>query len=168
MTRALTVPAPALAALRGAVLAAPDGELRLRDAGYAAGGPLYDAFSERVRRHAGDPPDALPLGAFLEELSAFFRDQGWGTLDVTAAPGADTITLGAADWAEADTEPGRAPYAACHFSTGLFAGFLARVAGRPLAVLEVRCRVAGDGRCEFMTGSPEVMERVWGELVGRA
>jgi hypothetical protein len=61
--RGVTLPVGALAALRGAVLAAPDGQLRLRDAGFAAGGALYEAFAERARptpaRGAGD---ALPGG----------------------------------------------------------------------------------------------------------
>jgi hypothetical protein len=160
--RSVTLPVGALAALRGAVLAAPDGQLRLRDAGFAAGGALYEAFAERARRRTGREPVALPLPDFAAELGAFFREQGWGALDAAAEPDAETVALAAADWAEADAEPETpAAYPACHFSTGMFAGFLARVAGRPLAVLETRCRAAGDERCEFVVGSPPVMDRLW-------
>ena len=160
--RGVTLPVGALAALRGAVLAAPDGQLRLRDAGFAAGGALYEAFAERARRRTGRDPVALPLPDFAAELGAFFREQGWGALDAAAEPDAETVALAAADWAEADAEPETpAAYPACHFSTGMFAGFLARVAGRPLAVLETRCRAAGDERCEFVVGSPPVMDRLW-------
>jgi uncharacterized protein len=174
MAADLLIPVAALGALRAAVLATPDGELRLRDAGFAAGGALYDAFAAHVRAAGDADPVALPLPDFLRALGAFFGARGWGTLETTAEGDAgasasadpDTVRLAAADWAEADAEPaGRAPYPACHFSTGLFAGFLARVAGRPLAVLEVRCRAAGDGRCEFVAGSPAVMDRVWERMM---
>jgi uncharacterized protein len=161
-SRGVILPVGALAALRGAVLAVPDGQLRLRDAGFAAGGALYDAFAERARRQAGGDPEALPLPDFFRELATFFGEQGWGTLDTSAGEDAETVALGAGDWAEADAEPDTpAAYPACHFSTGVFAGFLARVAGRPLAVLEVHCRAAGDERCEFVVGSPPVMDRLW-------
>ena len=163
--RGITLPVPALAALRSAVLAAPDGQLRLRDAGFAAGGALYDVFAERARRQAGRDPASLTLPEFVGELGAFFREQGWGALETVAAPEAETVALRAPDWAEADAEPDApAAYPSCHFPTGVFAGFLARVAGRPLAVLETRCRAAGDDRCQFVVGSPPVMDRVWERL----
>jgi hypothetical protein len=166
VTRRLTLPAAALHALRAAVLATPDGELRLRDAGFAAGGALFESFDESTRERAGVDAGALPLGDFLQALSASFAEQGWGALHVTADDAADTITLAGDDWAEAAAErDGAAAYPTCHFSTGMFAGFLARVAGRPLAVLEVRCRAAGAPRCEFIAGSPEVMDRLWEALM---
>jgi predicted hydrocarbon binding protein len=168
----VVLPLGALAALRGAVLAAPDGQLRLRDAGFVAGGALYDAFAERARERAGYEPTELSLSDFVRELAAFFRAQGWGALDAVAGEEAETVALRAGDWAEADAEAERpAAYPACHFSTGVFAGFLARVAGQPLAVLEVHCRAAGDDRCEFLVGSPPVMDRIWEEMMrggGRA
>ena len=161
----VVLPLGALAALRGAVLAAPDGQLRLRDAGFVAGGALYEAFAERERR-AGREPGELALPDFVRELGDFFRTQGWGALEAEAADDAETVALRARDWAEADAEGERpAAYPACHFSTGVFAGFLARVAGQPLAVLEVHCRAAGDDRCEFLVGSPAVMDRIWEEMM---
>ena len=162
----LALPVGALAALRGAVLSAPDGQLRLRDAGFAAGGALFDAFAERARHRAGGEPADLPRPDFVRELGAFFRERGWGALDADAPEDAETVALTAPDWAEADAEGERpSAYPACHFSTGVFAGFLARVAGQPLAVLEVRCRAAGDDRCEFLVGSPPVMDRIWEEMM---
>lgn len=56
------------------------------------------------------------------------------------------------------------PYPACHISTGMFADLFGRLAGAPVAVLEVECRSAGQERCRFLVGSPEVMNLVYDEM----
>jgi hypothetical protein len=158
--RALTAPAAALHALRGALLAAPDGELQLRDAGYVAGLALYDDFSAEVRdAHTGaPPPDAMPFPRFVAALVAYLDASGWGAARVESRGG--TLRLHSADWVEGEPDAGAA-YPACHFSTGVLAGFFGRAAGRSLAVLEVACRSAGDARCEFAIGSRDVLEALW-------
>jgi hypothetical protein len=46
-------------------------------------------------------------------------------------------------------------------STGLFAGFLGRLADAPLSVLEVDPGVDTPGRCRFLVGSVDVLGYVW-------
>ncbi|MBV9879442.1 MAG: hypothetical protein JO180_03055 [Gemmatirosa sp.] len=159
-TRAVVVPAAALHALRAAVLDGPDGDGRLRDAGYAAGVALFDDFAAEVAHRYGVAPSALPLGAFAAALAEHLEACGWGAVHVAARPGDATIRVSAADWLEGELDAG-APYPACHFSTGLLAGCFGRAAARPLAVLEVACRSAGAQRCEFAVGSAAVLDALW-------
>jgi hypothetical protein len=46
----------------------------------------------------------------------------------------------------------------------MFADLFGRLAGAPVAVLEVECRSAGQDRCRFLIGSPEVMDAVFEEM----
>ena len=41
---------------------------------------------------------------------------------------------------------------------------LADESGKPVAVLEVECRSAGQDRCRFLVGSPDVMDAVYEEM----
>jgi hypothetical protein len=156
----VNVPAVVLHALRDAVLAGPDGEQRLRDAGFVAGLALYDAFSATVQASDGVAATALPFPRFAEALGAYLADHGWGTAHVTPGPSPDVVHVDAARWVESDAES-ESPFPTCHFSTGLFAGLFGRAAGAPLAVLEVSCRAAGAATCTFAVGSREVMDAMW-------
>jgi uncharacterized protein len=159
--RALTVPAAALHALRAALLAAPDGELQLREAGYVAGLAMYDDFAADVRETDDTEPDALPVARFDAALARYLDASGWGLATVDAMR--DSVRVSSADWAEGEPDAGAA-YPACHFSTGLLAGFFGRASGRSLAALEVACRSCGADRCEFAVGSREVLEAMWNAL----
>lgn len=161
--RTLCVPAAALHALRGALLGAAGGELQLRDAGYVAGLAMYDDFAADVRDAEGVEPDALPLPRFTAALGAYLEASGWGAARLHAPADGDLLRVAADDWVEGEAGAG-ATYPACHFSTGLLAGFFGRAARQSLAVLEVACRSAGAERCEFAVGSREVMDRLWAEL----
>jgi hypothetical protein len=46
----------------------------------------------------------------------------------------------------------------------MFADLFGRLAGAPVAVLEVECRSAGQERCRFLVGSPDVMDAVYEEM----
>ena len=46
----------------------------------------------------------------------------------------------------------------------MFADFFGRVAGAPLAVMEVECRSAGADRCRFLLGSTDVMQAVYEQM----
>jgi len=160
----LRVPAAFGRALRGAVLAGAEGEHRLREAGYEGGHDMYDRFAAwmTARGHRA-PPDSA-LGDFATALSAFTADEGWGTLrlplseNAGEAPGA--VALEADGWFEA-TVAGSSPYPACHYTTGLLAGFFGRLAGAPLAVLETACAAAGAPACRFLVGAPGALARVY-------
>jgi len=158
------VPAVVLHALRDAVLAAPDGEARLRDAGFVAGIALHDAFNALVLASDGVEASALPFGRFVRALGRYLTEHGWGTVAI-APVSADVVHVAASAWIESDGGAAN-PFPACHFSTGLFAGLFGRVAGAPLAVLEVSCRSAGAATCTFAVGSREVMDALWERMQG--
>lgn len=160
----LRVPAAFGRALRGAVLAGADGEHRMREAGHAGGQELYDRFAA-WRAARGDPsPADSALGDFADALTAFTADEGWGTLrlsweeEAREAPGA--VALEADGWFEARVA-GSSPYPACHYTTGLLAGFFGRLAGASLAVLETACAASGAPACRFLVGAPGALARVY-------
>ncbi len=165
----VSLPPSLVHALRAAVLATDDGETRLRDAGFEAGRALYDDFAAWMAARAGVADPAIAsLGAFGEALGAYAAAHGWGTLALEAGDGADTDglpTLRADGWFEvergADGAP--APYPSCLFTTGLLAGFLSRLAGQPLAVLEVQCASAGDAACRFVVGGEAALGRLFAD-----
>lgn len=98
---------------------------------------------------------------FWDRLSAFFATLGWGGLSQEQLhPG--LLALDGEDWLESADR--HEPQPACHFTTGLIAGMLHRVAGGDVAVMEVECRSAGDARCRFLVGSDLALESVFDSL----
>ena len=69
-------------------------------------------------------------------------------------------TVDSADWAEADASSAL-EFPGCYLTTGFFADFFGRLAGSPLAVMEVECRSMGGERCRFLLASGEVMQHVY-------
>ncbi|MDF1505529.1 V4R domain-containing protein [Roseisolibacter sp. H3M3-2] len=166
--RGVGLPGTLVQALRGAALAAEGGEARLRDAGYDAGRALYDDFAAWMADRAGvEDPSRASLATFGESLGAYAAAHGWGTLELEPeAPGAKGLpTLRAAGWFEVEPE-GAAPYPACQFTTGLLAGFLGRLAGQPLAVLELSCASCGEPACRFVIGSAAALAQVYAARYG--
>jgi predicted hydrocarbon binding protein len=133
----------------------------LQEAGYAGGGALFEAFRGWLAGRNAGAPESLSVGAFQREATEFFRQTGWGELQVGALH--ETVgTLDSGDWSEAT--PATLDQPGCHVSAGMFADFFGRVADAPLAVMEVECRSAGDTRCRWLLGSAEVMQRVYDEM----
>lgn len=139
----------------------------LQEAGYAGGQALFDAFRRWLTGRGKGTPESLSVDAFQREATEFFRQAGWGSLELGALD--DTVaTLDSSDWGEADPNGG-AEMPTCHLSSGMFADFFGRLADAPLAVMEVECRSRGDARCRFLLGSTEVMERIYeGMAAGEA
>jgi len=107
--------------------------------------------------HPGD----LDAGRLNDVLSAFFQAIGWGA--VTVAPmGNAALVVDSVDWAEAD--PGSAQTPMCFFSSGMLADFLGRLSGEPVAVMEVECRSRNDGRCRFLSASPDTLNAVYAQM----
>ena len=150
-----------LTALRAALLrdAGPAASGYLQEAGYAGGGQLYEGFRTWLATRRAGAPDSLRVDVFQREATEFFRQAGWGSLQVGAIH--DTVaTLDSSDWGEATPEhPLEHP--GCHLSAGMFAEFFGRVANAPLAVMEVECRTNGATRCRFLLGSTDVMQQVY-------
>lgn len=139
------------------------GALALQEAGYAGGPAVYEYFERWLAERTTLPAGELEMGDFQLYLSEFFRQCGWGTIDISSVDGA-VAAIDCSEWAESDPRLA-AGVPACHITTGLFADLFGRVAGSAVAVLEVECRSAGHSRCRFLVGSPEVMDAVYEEMV---
>lgn len=134
----------------------------LQESGYAGGAALYDGFAHWLARQGLGAPHTLGPREFALRAESYFRDLGWGSLTVTPLNDA-VVAIDSVDWAEAD--PGHPlDFPGCHVTTGMFADFFGRLAGSPLAVMEVECRSSGAPRCRFLLGSAEVMQHVYDEM----
>jgi uncharacterized protein len=133
---------------------------RLQEAGHAAGPDVYACFLRWLKAETGvADPGALDATKFGAVLGDFFQALGWGRVAVSRI-GSGGLAFDAADWAEAD--PGaKASYPSCHFSAGLLAGFMGSMTQQPVSVMEVECKSAGQSRCRFLLGSPEVLEAAY-------
>lgn len=153
-----------LFSLRAALLASGDaqGAVALQEAGYAGGEALAGAFRQWLTARSDIAAEDLDLEAFELRLSEFFRETGWGTVSIGALD--DVVaTIDSGDWSESAGDP-PLDHPACHLTTGMFADLFGRLAGAPVAVLEVECRSSGAPRCRFLVGSPEVMDAVYDEM----
>jgi predicted hydrocarbon binding protein len=135
----------------------------LQEAGYAAGESVYRSFCAWLPEYSGvDDPANLDAEVLGEVLSAFFEALGWGRLTVEQA-GTAGLTITSANWAEA--EPGGGTdLPSCYVASGLFADFMGRLSGTPVAVMEVECRTRDEDQCRFLLGAPETMEKVYDAL----
>ena len=134
----------------------------LQQSGYAAGEGVYQAFCAWLPAGAGvERPEDIDAARLGEVLSRFFQEHGWGSVSV-APLGPAAVALDSTDWVEA--EPGTAEGPMCYFSSGMLADFLGRLSGAPVAVLEVECRSRNDGRCRFLSGSPDTLNTVYEQL----
>jgi predicted hydrocarbon binding protein len=154
-----------LLALRGAMFRdiGLNAAAMLQEAGYAGGPALYEAFSKWLAARGTSSPDALEASEFSAKATEFFREAGWGSVEVGSMQ--SVATVDSSDWAESD--PARPlDYPGCYYTSGVLADFFTRLAGEPLAVMEVECRSMGGDRCRFLVGSGEQMQRVY-EAMGQ-
>ena len=153
-----------LAALRAALLrdAGPAAATYLQEAGYAGGETLFASFRAWLRDQSLPEPEELDVKEFERHASEYFRDAGWGTLEIGSLREAVAV-LDSEDWGEADPASGL-DFPGCHLTTGMFADFFGRIAEAPLAVLEVECRSMGADRCRFLLGNAEVMGHIYDAL----
>ena len=151
----------ALTALRSVLFrnAGANAAAYLQEAGYAGGQALFQAFAKWCAGRGLPAPDAMAAKDFELRSADFFRELGWGALSVTNS-GDTVLMLDSTDWAEADPASAM-EYPGCYLTSGLLADFFGRVAGAPLAVMEVECRSMGSSRCRFLLGSSETMQYVY-------
>jgi predicted hydrocarbon binding protein len=133
----------------------------LQESGYAAGDGVYQAFCAWLPAEGVQRPEDIEAAQLGDLLSRFFQEHGWGSISV-AAVGPAAVALDSTDWVEA--EPGTAETPMCYFSSGMLADFLGRLSGAPVAVLEVECRSRNDGRCRFLSASPDTLNTVYEHL----
>lgn len=135
----------------------------LQEAGYAGGGALYQAFSQWSAAGGQGVPENMGTPEFEQRAAEFFAAAGWGGLRVGLMHDS-VMTLDSEDWAESD--PASAlQFPGCYLSAGLLAEFFGRIAGAPLAVMEVECRSMGSARCRFLLGSSETLQHVYDEMM---
>ncbi len=138
-----------------------EADVRLQEAGYAAGEQVYHAFCQWLPQYTGvDDPKDLDAATLEEVLSQFFETLGWGRLHVDRA-GKSALAISSANWVEATGDESDDP--SCPVSCGMFADFLGRLCGMPIAVMEVS-QHTGTKECRFLAGSPETMNVVYGAL----
>lgn len=137
----------------------------LQETGFACGATAYEAFSQWLRGAVGvHHPEDLDAEFLGETLSDFFSQAGWGTLRVEQL-GPAALVIDAADWIENvrnATETESDPV--CHFTTGLLAALLGRLAGSVVAVMEVEPRERAGNVCRFLVGAPETLQIVFDGL----
>jgi predicted hydrocarbon binding protein len=159
-TPLVAFPRPSIAALRSALVRDLGGGFAtyLQEAGYAGGDAVHASFRAWLAARGTDA-DALGFGEFQQLAAEFFRDAGWGSLEIGNLNDV-VITLDSADWTESDPTL-NIGFPACYYTMGLFADFFGRLAGSPLACYEVECRSNGAARCRFLLGSAEVIGAVY-------
>lgn len=131
----------------------------LQEAGYAGGSALYAAFAAWCASRGVTVPENLATAEFELHAASFFAELGWGTVTVGTLHDS-VMTVDSANWAESDPASAM-QFPGCYLSAGLLADFFGRIAGTPLAVMEVECRSMGSERCRFLLGSAETMQHVY-------
>ena len=134
----------------------------LQEAGYAGGSRLYQAFVAWSAAHGLPAPENIAAPDFERRAAEFFAELGWGAMAVSTLNNA-VLTLDSTNWAEADPSSAM-EFPGCYLSAGLLADFFGRIAGTPLAVMEVECRSSGGQQCRFLLGSSEVMQHLYDEM----
>src|SRR5215510_5806096 len=152
-----------LLALRAAMFrdVGPSAAGLLQEAGFAGGQALFDTFGRWLTGRGLPAPESLPASEFAARATEFFRDAGWGSLELGTLD--SVATVDSADWAEGD--PGfPLDFPGCYYTSGVMADFFGRLAGAPVSVMEVECRSMGSARCRFLVGSGETLQRVYEEM----
>src|SRR4051812_48942955 len=78
----------------------PNAAAMLQEAGYAGGPALYQAFGEWLAARGGPAPDSLAASEFGPRATEFFREAGWGSVELGSLE--SVATLDSEDWAESD------------------------------------------------------------------
>lgn len=158
LTSPLVHSAPAtLLALRAALLSRPelDTVYVLRDAGYAGGDELYDAFERYAANRGESDPQSVQIDHFFHLAGSFLTECGLGEVTLYAEGDAFCVVEIEGCW-EAIAEDQPDP-AGCHLTLGLIAAFLGRFADYPLSILEAKGPSTGSAYCRFLTGNAEMI-----------
>jgi predicted hydrocarbon binding protein len=156
-----------LLALRAALFrdVGPNAAAALQEAGYAGGQALYDALGRWLSSKGLPSPESLGAAEFGHYATEFFRDAGWGSIEIGSLE--SVATIDSKDWAEGDPSM-PLDFPGCYFTAGMLADLFGRLAGEPLAVMEVECRSMGAERCRWLVGSAETMQKVYDSVGGGA
>ena len=154
-----------LLALRAALFrdVGPNAAAMLQEAGFAGGQAMFGAFAQLAGRARTCPrprrcrPPNSPTHA-----TEFFRDAGWGSIELGALE--SVATVDSARLGRGAIRRFRSSFPGCYYTSGVMADFFGRLAGEPVAVMEVECRSMGGERCRFLVGSGETLQHVYDEM----
>jgi len=152
-----------LLALRAALFrdVGPNAAAMLQEAGFAGGQAMFGSFGNWLMARGLPAPEDLPAADFATHATDFFRDAGWGSIELGVLD--SVATVDSPDWAEADPAfPLEFP--GCYYTSGVMADFFGRLAGEAIAVMEVECRSMGGERCRFLIGTGETLQHVYDEM----
>ena len=163
---------PTLKELRAATLACmsasaageADAVDALREAGFAGGPAVYEAFEQWLAETSmsSDSQSAseLTIDEFGDRAARYFRDAGWGAVEFETIEDEGVASLSMDNCWEADENAG-GDDPSCHITTGMLAAFFGKLAGYPVAVMEIDCRSANGEKCRFLLGNSEIMAYQW-------
>lgn len=146
-----------LLALRKALLTRPDLDtvFTLRDAAFAGGDAMYDAFTTFVESKDSVDPQQLEANQFFQRAGEFWTQSGWGQTSFSEADRAFCAVEISGCWeAHLDDQPDPR---GCHLTVGIIGAFLGKFADYPVAVLEVEGPATDSDRCRFLAGSMEMI-----------
>jgi predicted hydrocarbon binding protein len=133
----------------------------LQLAGHEAGDAIFALLGDAEWTAA--KLDDLDESEFWQRLNRIFAERGWGELhfeELHAGIGA----LQSAEWTEADPGiPALRP--SCHFTVGMIANLLGRIAGAEVGVIESECRSRGDLQCRFLFGGRTALDQVYAGIL---
>ena len=139
----------------------PNAAASLQEAGYAGGQAVYDAFTHWLANRGFGEPESLPAMEFAAQAGEFLHGLGWGAIELGSM--GEVATVDAADWAESDAAyPLEFP--GCYYTAGMLADLFGRLAGEPVAVMEVECRSMGASRCRWLVGTGEMMQHIYDQM----
>jgi predicted hydrocarbon binding protein len=150
-------PPATLLALRAALLTRPDLDtvFALRDAGYAGGEALYEAFDAFVRERDLIASQQLDVEHFFRRAGEFLTRSGWGDTTVSARHDSFCVVEIGSCW-EADAEHQPDPRG-CHLTVGLLGAFLGKYADYTIAVLETDGPENNSTVARFIAGNTEMI-----------
>jgi len=159
---------PTIKELRAATLAAgADAVDALREAGFAGGPAVYDAFEQWLAEISASGEShsvsELTINEFGDRAARYFRDAGWGAVEFETMEDEGVASISMDNCWEADSHSeGAEP--SCHITTGMLAAFFGKLAGYPVAVMETACRSANSEKCRFLLGNSEMMTYQWEKI----
>lgn len=159
----LSVPPRALLALRKAMLTRPDLDtvFALRDAAFAGGDAMYDAFAAFVQAKDNVDPQELEIQRFFQRAGEFWTQSGWGQTSFSEADGAFCAVEIIGCWeAHVDDQPDPR---GCHLTVGIIGAFLGKFADYPVAVLEVEGPATDSEKCRFLAGNVDMIGAKYAE-----
>lgn len=152
-----------LLALRAAMLTRPDLDtvFALRDAGYAGGGSMYEAFHAYVWDKDLLDPQQLEIDHFFRRAGEFWTRSGWGETTFHVEGDAYCAVAINGCW-EADPEQQPDPRG-CHLTVGALGAFLGHFADYPIAILEIEGPATGSEQARFLAGNPALIGQYYAE-----